>query len=140
MTTRHSISSIVSSRLMGLAVCALIVCASLTALAQKNALIPLPSTGSSPVGSSSPLFFYNAASGLGATALLDSAGNYQYVRAIPGCVTGWTHITGASNGALFFYNSSTGLGATALLDGAGNYRYVSVIPGFATGWTRVEAL
>ena len=83
MTTRHSISSIVSSRLMRLAVCALFVCASLTALAP---------TGLSQSGPTSPLFFYNAASGLGATALLDSAGNYQYVSVIPGFATGWTRV------------------------------------------------
>jgi hypothetical protein len=85
MNTRHSISSIVSSRLMRLAVCALFVCASLTALA---------STGLSQSGSSSPLFFYNAASGLGATALLDGAGNYQFVSSISGFARDWTHIDG----------------------------------------------
>lgn len=131
MNTRHSISSIVSSRLMRLAVCALFVCASLTALAP---------TGLSQSGPTSPLFFYNAASGLGATALLDGAGNYQFVRAVPGFARGWTHVAGASNGALFFYNAFTGNGATARIDSAGNYQFVSAISGFAKDWTHIDGL
>jgi hypothetical protein len=40
------------------------------------------------------LLFYNARSGLGATAVLDSAGNYTFVGSIPGFARGWTQIAG----------------------------------------------
>jgi hypothetical protein len=40
-----------------------------------------------------PVLFYNAETGEGATARLDSAGNYQFVGAISGFAR-WTHIAG----------------------------------------------
>jgi len=83
------------------------------------------------------LLFYNAGSGEGATARLDSAGNYEFVGGISGFATRWTHITGTAGGGVLFYNASTGLGATAQLDNAGNYSFVSEIPGFAPGWTHI---
>jgi hypothetical protein len=39
------------------------------------------------------VLFYNASTGMGATAFLDAAGNYQYVSSIPGFGY-WTHIVG----------------------------------------------
>ena len=81
--------------------------------------------------------FYNAAIGLGATARLDSAGNYQFVGAIPDSRDVGARIVGTSDGGLLFYKSSTGLGATARLDSGGTYQFVSTIPGFATGWTHI---
>ena len=77
------------------------------------------------------LLFYNAASGDGATARLDGAGNYQFVSSIRDSHAEWIYIAGASNGSMLFYNASTGNGATAWLDSAGNYQFVSAIPGFA---------
>jgi hypothetical protein len=81
--------------------------------------------------------FYNARNGQGAVSLLDSAGNYTFVRAIPGFALGWSHVVGAANGAVLFYNKSTGDGATARIDNAGNYTFVRAIPGFARGWTQI---
>ena len=83
------------------------------------------------------LFFYNASTGLGATATLDGQGKYLYIGDIPGFAKRWTHIVSTSDGALFFYNASTGLGATATLDGQGKYHYIGDISGFATGWTHI---
>src|SRR5262249_28186901 len=131
------ISSIASSHLMRRAISALIVCASFTALAQNKVLIPQPSRGPSPFGSSSALLIYNAESGNGVSALLDSAGNYQYLSNLPGFAKGWTHVVGARNGALLFYNASTGDGAIARFNSAGAYQFVKSVPGFARGWTHV---
>jgi len=130
MSPHPSFSSAASSRSIHRAVCALIVCVSFAAAAQEP-------TGPSPFGSSSALLFYNAASGEGATARLDSAGTYGFVGSIPGFAKGWTHITGTANGGLLFYNASTGDGATARIDSAGTYTFVSSIPGFARGWTHI---
>ena len=44
--------------------------------------------------SNGSVLFYNASTGDGATARLDSAGNYQFVSAIPGFARGWTQIAG----------------------------------------------
>ena len=81
------------------------------------------------------LLFYNNSTGEGATALLNSAGKYQYVGSISGFGR-WTHITSANQGSLLFYNASTGEGATARLDSAGNYQYVGSISGFGR-WTHI---
>jgi hypothetical protein len=44
--------------------------------------------------STSALLFYNAGSGIGATARLDGAGNYTFVASISRYSTDWTHIAG----------------------------------------------
>ena len=83
--------------------------------------------------------FYNARSGDGAVSLLDSAGNYQFVRSpVPGFANNIP--AGTASGGVLFYNASTGLGATARIDNAGNYTFVGSIPGFATGWTHIAGL
>jgi hypothetical protein len=87
--------------------------------------------------SQSGLLFYNASTGEGATATLDSIGNYSFVGAISGFSKGWTHITGTEFGGVLFYNASTGEGATATLDSNGNYSFVGDIHGFSTGWTHI---
>jgi hypothetical protein len=86
------------------------------------------------------LLFYNAAGGEGATARLDSAGNYEFVRSISGLAPEWTHITGTASGGVLFYNASTGDGATARIDSAGTYQFVGLISGFAKGWTHIAGL
>jgi hypothetical protein len=40
------------------------------------------------------VLFYNASTGDGATARIDSAGTYQFVGSISGFARGWTHIAG----------------------------------------------
>ena len=60
------------------------------------------------------LLFYNSVNGTGATALLDSGGNYQYVSFLSGFGY-WTHVVATAGGGILFYNASTGMGATAFL-------------------------
>ena len=93
---------------------------------------------SAQIGAS--VLFYNAASGEGATARLDNAGNYTFVGNIPGFSKGWTHIVGTAGGGLLFYNAASGEGATARLDNAGNYTFFGNIPGFSKGWTLIAGL
>ncbi|HVH97526.1 MAG TPA: hypothetical protein VM869_02405, partial [Enhygromyxa sp.] len=81
--------------------------------------------------------FYDATTGLGATATLDGDGTYGYVGSIPGFSTGWDQIVGTDQGGLLFYDADTGAGATATLDIAGNYAYVRELSGFSQGWTHI---
>lgn len=46
------------------------------------------------VASTGSWLFYNTSSGNGAMSRLDSAGDYTFVRGVPGFATGWTHIAG----------------------------------------------
>jgi hypothetical protein len=85
----------------------------------------------------SGIIFYNSPRGEGATALLDSDGNYTFVRAIEGFSTDWTHIVGSADGGVLFYNATSGQGATARLDSAGTYTFVRAIEGFSTDWTLI---
>ncbi len=85
------------------------------------------------------ILFYNAATGDGATSRLDGDGAYEFVGAIPGFSTGWTHIRGTANGGLLFYNASTGEGAVSRLNDAGEYTFVDAIHGFSEGWTQIAA-
>jgi hypothetical protein len=84
------------------------------------------------------VLFYNAATGEGATARLDGAGNYQFVGALSGFGR-WTHVTGTASGGVLFCNVETGEGATAQLDGAGNYQFVGALSGFGR-WTHITGL
>ncbi len=52
-----------------------------------------PSREDSNMADTGKILFYNAASGEGATALLDDAGNYSFVSSISGFGV-WTHVTG----------------------------------------------
>jgi hypothetical protein len=60
-----------------------------------KACIPGFSTGWTYIGGASngAVLFYNASTGVGASARIDPAGNYTFVRSIPGFST-WTHIAG----------------------------------------------
>ena len=76
---------------------------------------------------------YNASTGDGATATIDSNGNYRFVGPITGLSTGWTHVTGTPFGGVLFYNGSTGEGATASLDDNGIYSFVECPPWILNG-------
>src|SRR6516164_3666150 len=86
----------------------------------------------------SNLLFYNSSSGEGATARLDSAGTYTFVKAIEGFSKGWTHIAGTFSGGVLFYNAASGEGATAVVR-AGDYTFVGAIEGFSKGWTHIAS-
>jgi hypothetical protein len=84
---------------------------------------------------SGSLLFVNVDTGEGATAKLDSAGNYHYVGALSGFGK-WTHIIGAASGGVLFVNVDTREGATARLDSAGYYQYVGALSSFGK-WTHI---
>jgi hypothetical protein len=83
----------------------------------------------------SGILFYNFSNGEGATARLDSSGNYTSAGSLSGFAE-WTHIVGSAFGGLLFYNKATGEAATAVLDGAGHYTFVGNLSGFAE-WTHI---
>ena len=85
----------------------------------------------------SGILFYNSSNGEGATAVLDNAGNYTFVRDLGGFSKAWTLIVGAADGGVLFYNAASSEGATARLDNAGNYTFVRDLGGFSKGWTHI---
>jgi hypothetical protein len=87
---------------------------------------------------SGALLFVNSETGAGATAVLDSAGNYRFVGPLSS-FSSWTHITGTPSGGVLFVNSETGVGATAVLDDGGNYRFVGSLSGFSS-WTHIAGI
>ena len=83
------------------------------------------------------LFFYNARTGKGTTAIFDPFGRFVDVGSVPdGVPLGATHVIGAGNGGLFFLMSSDATGAVWLVDELGEARAIQRLEGFGP-WTDV---
>jgi hypothetical protein len=98
-------------------------------------------TGSTAVVAvnSNAVFFYNAPTGVGSTALFDAAGRFVAMGAVSaGLPTGADHVVGGSSGALFFVRSADATGAAWHVDDFGEARAIEGLSGFGP-WTHVAA-
>jgi hypothetical protein len=88
---------------------------------------------------STALFFYNASTGAGSTALFDAGESFVEVdssrHVLP---TGADHVVGGPSGALFLLRSVDATGATCQVDDFGEVRAIESIPGFGR-WTLIAA-
>jgi hypothetical protein len=86
----------------------------------------------------SRLLFYQAGTGVGATAEIDPQGNFRTCFSYDSFSPDWTHVINAGeNDELLFYNANNGHGATGFI--ADDCEFIGQMnyDNFSTGWTHV---